>query len=41
MKEVLPSLVPWTCPIRDFCLALAALVGPVQNNLVGNGWLNW
>jgi hypothetical protein len=32
MKEVLPSLIFWACGAgtRDFCSALAALVGPVQ-----------
>jgi hypothetical protein len=34
MKGVLPWLVHWACHAgtRDFCSALAALVGPVQNN---------
>jgi hypothetical protein len=33
MRGVLPWLVRWACHAgtRDFCLALAALVGPVQN----------
>ncbi len=33
MKGVLPWLVRWTCRTgtRDFCPALAALVGPVEN----------
>jgi hypothetical protein len=33
MKRVLPWLVHWACPARtrDFCSALAALEGPVQN----------
>ncbi len=33
MKGVLPRLVRWACRARtrDFCPALAALVGPVQN----------
>ncbi len=33
MKEALPWLVRWACHdgTRDFCPALAALVGPVQN----------
>jgi len=33
MKRVLPRLVLWACRAgtRDFCSALAALVGPVQN----------
>jgi hypothetical protein len=33
MKGVLPWLVRWACRAskRDFCSALAALVGPVQN----------
>ncbi len=33
IKGVLPWLVPWACraSTRDFCSALAALVGPVQN----------
>ncbi len=30
MRGVLPWLVRWTCT-RDFCPALAALVGPVEN----------
>jgi hypothetical protein len=32
MKGVLPCLVRWTClaGTRDFCSALAALIGPVQ-----------
>jgi hypothetical protein len=35
MKGVLPWLVRWACrfSIRNFCPALAALVGPVQNML--------
>jgi hypothetical protein len=34
MKGVLPWLVRWACraSTRDFCSALAALVGPVQKN---------
>jgi hypothetical protein len=30
MKGVIPMLVPWACSAgtRDFCSALAALVGP-------------
>jgi hypothetical protein len=34
IKGVLPLLVPWACraSTRDFCSALAALVGPVQNS---------
>jgi hypothetical protein len=34
MNEVLPRLVRCSCHAgtRDFCPALAALVGPVQNN---------
>jgi hypothetical protein len=33
MKGVLPQLFDWACRAgtRDFCPALAALVGPVQN----------
>jgi hypothetical protein len=33
IKGVLPWLVCWACRAgtRDFCSALAALVGPVQN----------
>ncbi len=33
MKGVLPWLVPWACrgSTKDFCSALAALVGPVEN----------
>jgi hypothetical protein len=33
MTRVIPWLVPWALPVgtRDFCPALAALVGPVQN----------
>ncbi len=33
MKGVLPWLVRWACHAgtRDFCSALAGLVGPVQN----------
>ncbi len=33
IKGVLPWLVRWACRngTRDFCSALAALVGPVQN----------
>ncbi len=33
MKGVFPWLVPWACSAdtRDFCFALAALVGQVQN----------
>ena len=33
MKGVIPMLVPWACSAgtRDFCSAMAALVGPVQN----------
>ena len=33
MKGVLSWLVLWACRVgtRDFCSALAALVGPVQN----------
>ncbi len=33
MKEVLPWLVRWACRAgtREFCSALAALVGPVQH----------
>jgi hypothetical protein len=33
MKGVLPWLIRWACRAgtRDFCPALAALVGPVQN----------
>jgi hypothetical protein len=32
MKGVIPMLVPWACSAgtRDFCSALAALVGPGQ-----------
>jgi hypothetical protein len=35
MKGVLPWLIQWACRAgtRDFCLALAVLVGPVQNIL--------
>ncbi len=33
MKGVLPWLVRWACRAgtRDFCSALAALIGPLQN----------
>ena len=33
MKRVLPWLIRWACRAgtRDFCSALAAQVGPVQN----------
>jgi hypothetical protein len=33
MKGVIPWLVHWACRggRRDFCFALAALVGPVEN----------
>jgi hypothetical protein len=33
MKEVLPWFFRWACRAgtRDFCYALAALIGPVQN----------
>jgi hypothetical protein len=32
-KGVLPCLIRWACraSTRDFCSALAAIVGPVQN----------
>jgi hypothetical protein len=36
MKEVLPWLVRWACRAgpRNFCSALAALVGTVQNTVI-------
>jgi hypothetical protein len=35
MEGVLPWLVRWACRAgtKDFCSALAALVGPIQNSL--------
>jgi hypothetical protein len=42
MKGVLPCLVNWACPAgtRDFCSALAALVGPVQNIFLAVHYFN-